>query len=71
MWRGRTLAITWVCPPAILRAPITLRYLYIEITFHNTVLAVTARRYRLLRTAARPNDAASGTVSKFCRVMRG
>src|ERR1019366_7079168 len=25
MWRGRTLAITWVCPPAILRAPINAR----------------------------------------------
>jgi hypothetical protein len=25
MWRGRTLVITWVCPPAILRALINAR----------------------------------------------
>src|ERR1039458_2253375 len=25
MWRGRTLVIIWVCPPAILRAPINAR----------------------------------------------
>jgi hypothetical protein len=42
-----------------------LPYLCIKITFHNTVLAVTARRDRLLRTAARPNDAASGRFLSF------